>query len=408
MLELLRAGVTGESYAWQLNARSAWAPARMLRFGFPMNRDPGSARWSAAGLAIWLLWTPAPAGAGELPPASVQRQHPFHSTFSICAVDPETGESAAAVTTRVPFVGRAVPWARAGVGAVCTQAWTVVEYGRQGLDLLEQGLAPAEVLEKLLADDAGRESRQIGIIDMKGRTAAHTGKKNSEWAGSRQGVNYTVQANIMVGPEVVDAVAAQLDATAGSGMALAERLILALEAGQAQGGDRRWGRLQSAAIRVADPNNPGRGGDHLSVSIDVGEHPHPVEELKRVYYKTQEALGHREFSQIAGDDVVELKRMLHALGYWRSELEIFPAAPEFDVDRDLMRADPEAFEAKLDEFRKLAGAFDEAFGTYDGEAMDAVDAFRTEHDLDYSGNPRGLVDARFVAALKSAYYASRR
>ncbi|MCH7664555.1 MAG: DUF1028 domain-containing protein [Acidobacteria bacterium] len=340
----------------------------------------------------------------EFPGASVQRSQPFYSTFSICAIDPETGESGAAVTTRVPFVGRAVPWARAGVGAVATQAWTVVEYGSDGLDLLAEGMSPEDALEKLLADDAGRESRQIGMIDMQGRSAAHTGLKNGNWAGSRQGVNYTVQANIMVGPEVVDAVAEHLDSTAGSGMPLAERLILALEAGQKTGGDKRWGRLQSAAIRVADPNNPGRGGDHLSVSIDVGEHAHPVAELKRIYYKTQGALGHREFSEIAGSDVVELKRMLHALGYWCQEFEEFPTAPEFDADRGLMRTDPDAFQVKIDEYRKLARAFDDAYGIYDGEAMDAVDAFRAQHELDYSGNARGLVDARFVAALKDAYY----
>ncbi|MCP4200625.1 MAG: DUF1028 domain-containing protein [bacterium] len=346
--------------------------------------------------------------AADLPDGVVQEKQPFFSTFSICAIDPDTGESGAAVTTRVPFVGRAVPWARAGVGAVCTQAWTVVEYGRRGLDLLEAGVSPADALEQLLADDAGRESRQVGIIDMQGRSAAHSGEKNGDWAGSRQGLNYTVQANIMVGPEVVDAVAEHLDSTAGSGMPLAERMILALEAGQKQGGDKRWGRLQSAAIRIADPDNPGRGGDHLSVSIDVGEHPHPVQELKRIYYKTQSSLGHREFSEIAGDDVVELKRMLHALGYWREELEEFPTAPEFDVDRGLMRTDPDAFQAKIAEYRESARKFNEAFGTYDNEAMDAVDAFRSERGLDYSGNPPGLVDARLVAALKDAFYSRAR
>lgn len=347
--------------------------------------------------------TAAEAGA-DLPAKSVQKTQPFYSTFSICAIDPETGESGAAVTTRVPFVGRAVPWARAGVGAVATQAWTVVEYGRDGLDLLAEGMSPADALERLLSDDAGRESRQVGIIDMKGRSAAHTGGENGDWAGSRQGLNYTVQANIMVGPEVVDAVAEHLESTEGTGMPLAERMILALEAGQATGGDKRWGRLQSAAIRVADPGSPGRGGDHLSVSIDVGEHPHPVQELKRIYYKTQGSLGHREFSEVTGSDVVELKRMLHALGYWRKELEEFPTAPEFDADRDLMRVDPEAFRAKIEEFRESAREFDDAFGTYDEETIEAVDAFRLEHGFDYSGNARGLVDARFVTALKQAYY----
>ena len=181
---------------------------------------------------------------------------PQYSTFSLCAIDPATGQSGAAVTTRVPFVGRAVPHVRAGVGAVCTQASTMVEYGPRGLDLLAKGVLPAEVLQQLMADDKQRESRQVGLIDMQGRSAAHTGKQNGNWAGSKQGRNYTVQANIMVGPEVIDAVAASFEATEGSGWPLAERMILALEAGQAKGGDRRWGNLQSAAIKICGSEEP--------------------------------------------------------------------------------------------------------------------------------------------------------
>ncbi len=350
----------------------------------------------------------AVAGGAAIPSAAVRQGHPFFATFSICAIDPTTGQSGVAVTTRVPFVGRAVPWARAGVGAVATQSWTIVEYGRQGLDLMESGLAPAEALAELLADDAGRELRQLGLIDMQGRTAAHTGAENGAWAGSRQGDNYTVQANIMVGPQVVAAVADSFESTAGSGMPLAERLILALEAGQAEGGDKRWGRLQSAAIRVADPEHPGRGGDHLAVSIDVGEHPAPVAELKRIYYLTAGRLGHREFSVVRGDDVVELKRMLHALGYWRPQLEALPEPPEFDVDRDLSRTDPAAFQKGIEEFGKLAREFDEAWAVYDAEAVAAVDAFRKAEGLDHPGNSPGLVDRALVDALRAAFHAHRR
>ncbi len=249
---------------------------------------------------------------------------PQYSTFSLCAIDPATGQSGAGVTTRVPFVGRAVPHVRAGVGAVCTQASTVVEYGPRGLDLLAKGVEPQTVLAQLLADDQQRESRQVGVIDMKGRSAAHTGKGNGNWAGSRQGLNYTVQANIMVGPEVVEAIATTFESTEGTGMPLAERMILAMEAGQAKGGDRRWGNLQSAAIKIADPKDPGRGGDHLSLAIEVGEHAEPVAEMKRIYYTTGRRLGYRSFSRVEGADVIELKRMLHALGYWRPTLAAFP------------------------------------------------------------------------------------
>jgi uncharacterized Ntn-hydrolase superfamily protein len=332
---------------------------------------------------------------------------PAQATFSIAAVDPETGEAAVAVTTRVPFVGRAVPWVRAGVGAVATQSWTVVEYGRQGLDLLGQGVAPDTALERLLKDDAAREKRQLGIIDMKGRSAAFTGKENGAYAGSRQGKNYTVQGNILVGAEVLDAVAAHLDSTAGTRMPLAERLILALEAGQAKGGDKRWGNFQSAAIRVADPRDPGRGGDHISLAIDVGEHEQPIAEMKRIYYRTARRLGYRDFSEIRGSDVVELKRMLHALGYWRKELKAFPEAPRFTTDRALMRTDPKKFQEALDAYTKVAQEYEQQFATYDTEAMEAVDRFRKEHALQFEGNPKGLVDERFVTALREKYYARR-
>src|SRR5688500_2583609 len=113
--------------------------------------------------------------------------NPVYSTFSLCAIDPMTGQSGAAVTTRVPFVGRAVPHVRAGVGAVCTQASTMVEYGPRGLDLMAKGVEPSVAIAQLLSDDQQRESRQLGMIDMKGRSAAHTGKNNNFWAGSKQG-----------------------------------------------------------------------------------------------------------------------------------------------------------------------------------------------------------------------------
>ena len=337
--------------------------------------------------------------------------NPQYSTFSLCAIDPATGQAGAAVTTRVPFVGRAVPWVRAGVGAVCTQASTIVEYGVRGLDLLARGIEPTAAIAQLLGDDAGRDSRQIGAIDMEGRAAAHTGKSNFGWAGSRQGKNYTVQGNILVGPEVIDAVTASFEATEGTGMPLAERLILALEAGQAKGGDRRWGRLQSSAIRIADPNDPGRGNDFITLAISVDEHPEPVQEMKRIYYTTQSRLGYRTFSQIEGPDVVELKRMLHALGYWRPSLAVFPETPVVPNSRalqDLRRTDPAKFDEMQAAAWKAIEAFNREYGVFDAEAIAAVDKFRSDRKLDYMGNPPGLVDDRFVSALRAGYAEKRR
>jgi uncharacterized Ntn-hydrolase superfamily protein len=335
---------------------------------------------------------------------------PQYSTFSLCAIDPVTGQSGAAVTTRVPFVGRAVPWVRAGVGAVCTQASTVVEYGVNGLDLLAKGVEPKDAIAQLLASDEGRESRQLGVIDMKGRAAAHTGKGNGNWAGSRQGRTYTVQANIMVGPEVVEAVAATFEATEGTGMALAERMILALEAGQQKGGDRRWGNLQSAAIKIADPNDPGRGGDYIALAIEVGEHAEPVGEMKRIYYTTQRRLGYRTFSRIEGPDVIELKRMLHAVGYWRPTLAAFPELPPVNAQRnqELRKGSPAEFEKVQTEQRRAAQEYQRQYAQFDEETVAAVDKFREDRGLTYAGNPPGLVDERFVSALRSAYLEKRK
>ena len=337
--------------------------------------------------------------------------NPVYSTFSLCAIDPVTGQSGASVTTRVPFVGRAVPHVRAGVGAVCTQASTVVEYGPRGLDLMAKGVEPAVAIAQLLADDQQRESRQLGMIDMKGRSAAHTGKNNSAWAGSKQGKNYTVQANIMVGPEVVEAVAATFEATEGTGMPLAERMILAMEAGHAKGGDRRWGNLQSAAIKVADPNDPGRGGDHISLAIEVGENPEPVAEMKRIYYTTGRRLGYRSFSKIEGADVIELKRMLHALGYWRASLASFPDAPpnaNSPKMQELRKSDPPAYQKALAEAKQSSASYNREYATFDDETIAAVDKFRADKKLNYQGNPPGLVDQRFVDALKAAYLEKRK
>jgi uncharacterized Ntn-hydrolase superfamily protein len=244
------------------------------------------------------------------------------------------------------------------------------------------------------------------VIDMKGRAAAHTGKQNGNWAGSRQGRNYTVQANIMVGPEVVEAVAAQFEATEGTGMPLAERMILAMEAGHAKGGDRRWGNLQSAAIKIADPNDPGRGGDYITLAIEVGEHPEPVAELKRIYYTTGRRLGYRTFSRVDGPDVIELKRMLHAIGYWRPSLAAFPEAPPSTNTPkmlELRKTDPAQYDKVIAESRKASADYTRDYAQYDEEAIAAVDKFRADRSLNYQGNPAGLVDARLIEALRAAY-----
>jgi uncharacterized Ntn-hydrolase superfamily protein len=336
---------------------------------------------------------------------------PQYSTFSICAIDPATGQSGAAVTTRVPFVGRAVPHVRAGVGAVCTQASTMVEFGPRGLDLLAKGVEPKEALAQMLASDEARESRQVGIIDMKGRTAAHTGKQNNAWAGSRQGKNYTTQANIMVGPEVLEAVATTFESTESTGMPLAERMILALEAGYAKGGDKRWGNLQSAAIKIADPNDPGRGNDFITLAIEVGENPEPVAELKRIYYTTGRRLGYRSFSRVEGPDVIELKRMLHTAGYWRPAMKTFPDPPppmNTPKMQELRKVNQAEYDKTVADARKASADYTREYSLFDEEAIAAVDKFRKDNGLDYQGDAAGLVDARLINALRAVYIAKKK
>lgn len=166
-------------------------------------------------------------------------------TYSIVARDPDTGELGVAVQTRWPNVGSIVPWAEPGVGAVATQSFAEESYGPLGLSRMRDGTAPAEALDALLADDPGRDTRQVGMIDATGRSAAHTGARCVEAAGHVTDANLSVQANMMERATVWPAMAEAYRATGGE---LADRLMAALIAGEGEGGDVR-GR-QSAAILV--------------------------------------------------------------------------------------------------------------------------------------------------------------
>jgi uncharacterized Ntn-hydrolase superfamily protein len=266
--------------------------------------------------AALLSWT-APLLAQE--PVSWGADLVFH-TFSIAAVDTQTGESGVAVTTRVACVGNGVPWVRAGVGAVATQASTRVEYGYELLDLIESGLTAAEALARTTGADSMAHRRQVGVVSLAGGSAQHTGNGTSAWAGHRAGPSYVTQGNLLVGPEVLEAVARAFEASEGTPRHLGDRLIEALAAGQAAGGDARKGRSQSAAVIVADPR-PGisRRPDGITVNINVCENPKPVAELRRIYDTVSQTLGFRRLEQQTGSDVWQLKVALHALGYVQAE-----------------------------------------------------------------------------------------
>lgn len=297
----------------------------------------------------------------------------FH-TFSIAAVDRTTGETGVAVTTRVPCVGNGVPWVRAGVGAVATQASTRTAYGQELLDYMEEGLSPAEALERATASDELLERRQVGVVGMDGTSAQHTGSGTNPWAGHRSGPNYATQGNLLVGPEVVEAVGAAFEASEGSGRHLADRLIDALAAGQQVGGDARKGRLQSAAVIVADPREGrSRRADGQTAHVNVCEHPTPVAELRRIYNTISGTLGFRTLEQFSGNDVWQVKLIMHALEYYR------PTQVELE---------------RTDDWR-----------FYDAEIVAAVDDFRRDQGLttpDFGGSPPGLVDADTVRRMWEA------
>ena len=342
-----------------------------------MSRSPSSSRSAIAAFAApillpLLLAAATPLAAQE--PVGWGEDLVFH-TFSIVGIDPATGESGVAVTTRVACVGNAVPWVRPGVGAVATQGGTRLEYGHDLLDLLEQGVAPQEAMDRVVAADEGRERRQVGVIDMQGRSAQWTGsgqygaEDRGDWVWERTGLNYAAQGNALVSTAVVDSVAVAFERTEGSGRHLADRLIEALYAGQVLGGDGRHGRTQSAAVLVADPR-PGmsRRQDGVTTDINVCEHPEPIREVRRIYDTISETLGFRSLQQFAGRDVLQLKVMLHALGYYGAG----SPPPSMETTDALL---------------------------YDRETVEAVDAFRAAQA--WQTSVPGWVDANTIARLWS-------
>ncbi|MGZ4292278.1 MAG: DUF1028 domain-containing protein [Gaiellaceae bacterium] len=200
-------------------------------------------------------------------------------TFSIVAADLETGEVGCAVQSKYFSVGSVVPWARAGIGAVATQAAGVAVYGRLALEELARGAAPDEALERILADDPGRETRQLGLVTADGRAAAFTGAQCLDWAGHRTGAGFAVQGNILVGPNVVDEMARAYEETVGP---LVERLVAALEAGQAAGGDRRGQQSAAVIVEHTGGRTESREGIDRICDLRVEDHPAPIAELRRL------------------------------------------------------------------------------------------------------------------------------
>ncbi len=200
------------------------------------------------------------------------------STFSIVAVDPRNGDLGVAVQSKFIAVGAIVPWAKANVGAIATQAWANASYGPEGLKMLEAGLSASETLQALLASDPRPEVRQVAIVDGKGGVAVHTGTECMEWAGHVTGTSYSCQGNILASSRVVESMAKRYEQTSGD---IVDKLLEALSAGQAAGGDRRG--QQSAALLVVRDKGGYEGTTDRYVDIRVDDHASPIEELKRVF-----------------------------------------------------------------------------------------------------------------------------
>lgn len=199
------------------------------------------------------------------------------ATFSIVAFDPETDSLGVAVQSKFLAVGAVVPWAKAGVGAVATQAMANFTYGPRGLDLMAEGKIAEETIEALTSNDDDREHRQVGVVDARGRAANFTGAECFDWAGGVTGEYYTAQGNILVGRETVEAMAKVYETVEGD---FAARLLAALDAGRAAGGDSRG--EQSAALLVVCEGG-GYGGDNdRVVDLRVDDHPSPIKELIRI------------------------------------------------------------------------------------------------------------------------------
>jgi len=233
--------------------------------------------------------------AGQQPTTSPAHLQKLAHTYSIVAYDSATGDLGVAVQSKFPNVGGIVPWGRAGIGAVATQSLGNTAYGERGLDLIAQGATAEEALRIVMRTDTMLQDRQVGLVDARGNAASFTGKTTFDWAGGRVGApsgqanvlggkgqvivgrGYAAQANIMVSDQTVKNLAETFERTSGN---LADRLMAALKAGQAGGGDKRG--MQSAALLVVRKNGGYLGANDRFIDIRVYDAPDPIAELERL------------------------------------------------------------------------------------------------------------------------------
>jgi len=270
----------------------------------------------AQSLALVLLLVPSDTRS---PVHGSRLTTPLFSTFSIVARDPANGDLGVAVQSKFPNVRVAVPFAKAGVGAVATQSFANSDFGTKGLKLLALGATPQEALAIIGRDDADLQDRQVGIVDARGRTATFTGKKCFAWAGGRTGTDYAIQGNILVSEATVDAMEKAFLQTKGP---LAQRLLASIKAGAEAGGDKR-GR-QSAALLVVRDGASYDGKSDTYVDISVYDAPDPIAEILRLYELQKihfERSDPKDVVAITGDDARYLQRLLARKGFHKGRTD---------------------------------------------------------------------------------------
>lgn len=278
------------------------------------------------------------------------------ATFSIAAADPETGEVGVAVQSKFLAVGAVVPWAKADVGAVATQSWANTAFGPEGLELLEKGLTPEEVIDKLVAADPGRSLRQVAVINSEGEASAFTGDECYDWAGHKVGKHHSCQGNILVSEKTVSEMSRAFEESDGP---LAERMLAAISAAQHAGGDSRG--KQSAAVYVLQKGAGYGGYNDVKVDLRVDDHPEPIEELQRLY---------------------ELHKMYAA-----------PTEDKLAIEGDVL----EAVVEKLVDIGLLEPA---AYNSYDAKVKEALKTFVLRENFDDHWSEDAFIDETVLDYLK--------
>lgn len=278
------------------------------------------------------------------------------ATFSIVAADPETGEVGVAVQSKFLAVGSVVPWAKANVGAVATQSWANTAFGPEGLALLEKGLSPEEVIDKLVADDPDRSLRQVAVINAEGEASAFTGHECYDWAGHIIGKHHSCQGNILISEETVSEMSRTFEASEGP---LAERMLKAVAAAQHAGGDSRG--KQSAAVYVVQEGAGYGGYNDVKVDLRVDDHPEPIEELQRLY---------------------ELHKMYAA-----------PSEDKLAIEGDVLKT-------VVEQLVKLSLLEMGDYNSYNAEVKEALKAFVLRENFDDHWSEEALIDESVLAYLK--------